>query len=151
MSPFLPCCKFWSAQSFPLTASLKIRIEASIATPGGGSSQRGGLQLALWPLASTVAACRCRKSSRKDPAACIISALFPWSLQLHPPVLWQGPGSTSQSSGSQVVPGNLMLPLSTERVRVQPRECAPHRPQPGLTRGWGSRQEAGGPFGQDHR
>lgn len=87
LAPFLPYCKFSRAQSFPLTASrshCKTRAEASTATPGGGSSQRGGLQLAWWPLASTVAARRSRESSPKDLAACIISWAIPLEFQLHP-------------------------------------------------------------------
>lgn len=63
-----------------------MRAEASTATPGGSSSQRGGLQLAWWPLASTVAARRSRECS--PPRTCglhfLLGYLFPWSLQLHP-------------------------------------------------------------------
>lgn len=61
----------------------KIRAEVFTATPGGSSSQRGGLQLAWWPLASTVAACRSRESFPKEPAACIIS----WAIPLESPAL----------------------------------------------------------------
>lgn len=148
MAPSLPCCKFQKVQ-VPLSQR-PVLYNQGEGLPGDTRwQQQPERQPAVSVVATGQHCCRTQEQRTFPKGLTDCTITWPssprWKALKSPapksPILWQRPASAPRHSRSHVVLRNLMLTLSTDRAELQPRECAPHRPQFGITRGWGSRQE----------
>lgn len=147
LAPSLPCCKFQKVQ-VPLSQR-PVLYNQGEGLPGDTRWQQQPERRPAVSVVATGQHCCRTQEHRTFPQGpnrlhYHLAEQSRWKALKSPapksPILWQRPASAPRHSRSHVVLGNLMLTLSTDRAEVQPRECAPHRPQFGIARGWGSRQ-----------